>query len=125
MRKTKKEYNMRQTDKYYWAKRYATSEPEVVFFASNYFFYSGGSKTDYWTDDFYWVSDEPIPQPKIPLVLKDNHYYVIQPWGLCKMLGLHNQGRFDVIGGFWRESDVNVIAGPFTIEELVGFKPIN
>jgi hypothetical protein len=121
---------MRQTDKYYWAKRYATSQPEVVFFASNDFFYSAGYPDEANIYDFYWVSDEPIPQPKIPLVLKDNHYYVIQPPGLRQMLGLHNEGRFEVSAAFWREryisgyGDVNVIAGPFTIEELVEFKPI-
>ena len=116
---------MRKTNEHYWVKRYATTDPEVAFFASNLFFYSGGSSDRYRIDDFYWVSDEPIPQPKIPLVLKDNHYYVIKPHGLRQMIGLKKKGLFEVSDvAFWRESDVNVIAGPFTIEELVEFKPI-
>ncbi len=115
---------MRQTDKYYWAKHFQTSQPEVILYHNSCLIYrmdGGGSYTHL---NFYWISDEPIPQPKIPLVLKDNHYYVIQPWGLCKMLGLHNEGRFKAVSGFWSGSSVSVIAGPFTIEELVEFKPI-
>jgi hypothetical protein len=111
---------MRQTDKYYWAKRYATSEPEVVFFTG-------------WIHDFYWVSDEPIPQPKIPLVLKDNHYYVIEisgnimfPTVLGRWLGRWSCDYkcFVVDGGRYNEESVKVIAGPFTLDELVEFKPI-
>jgi len=115
---------MRQTDKFYWAKYTERSKPETVYLHADGSVYRTLFLEKVKISSFFYFSEEPIEEPKIPLVLKDNRYYVIQPPGLCKVLGLHNQGRFDVIGGFWRESDVNVIAGPFTIEELVEFKPI-
>jgi len=115
---------MRQTDKYYWAKHFQTSQPEVILYHDSCLIYRMDGGGSYTHKNFYWISDEPIEEPKIPLVLKDNHYYVIQPWGLRQMLGLHKKGCFEVSAAFWRESDVNVIAGPFTLDELVEFKPI-
>lgn len=118
---------MRQTDKYYWAKHFQTDPPEVILYHNSCLIYRMDGGGSYTHKNFYWISDEPIEEPKIPLVLKDNHYYVIQPWGLRQMLGLHKKGCFEVHEGmaaFWRESDVNVIAGPFTLDELVEFKPI-
>jgi hypothetical protein len=119
---------MRQTNKYYWAKRFPETKPEVVYLDSDGVVYRANMDTKFYVRYFYWVSEEPIEEPKIPLKLKDNHYYVIDIGNNYQEVGIYfeSTNNFQIIGsklGFGACA-VNVLGGPFTIEELVEFKPI-
>jgi predicted cation transporter len=120
---------MRQTDKYYWAKRFSKTKPEVVYLDSNSVVNRGNMAAKFYVGDFYWISEEPIEEPKISLKLKDNHYYVIDILGnimFPTVLGRWSSVYecFSVDGYTYGEATVKVVGGPFTVEELVQIKPI-
>lgn len=58
---------MRQTDKYYCAKRFENSKPEVVWMSNDSYIYRENYLPLFSIEDFYWMSEEPIDEPKIPL----------------------------------------------------------
>jgi hypothetical protein len=118
---------MRQTGKYYWAKKVANYIPEVVYINLYDLIYRSQYDGHYHYSDFYWISDEPIEEPKIPLKLKDDSYYVIEVPGVEKKIVSHWSGRYGSFfakGFGYNKDKVKVIAGPFTIDELANLKPI-
>jgi hypothetical protein len=121
---------MRQTGKYYWAICCEGDAPETVYLSYDGYFYRNSLLTRFNPRSFYWVSEEPIEEPKIPLKLKDNHYYVVEIEGAVashKVVGRWSSVYkcFSVDGYTYGEATVKVVGGPFTADELVKIKPIN
>jgi len=120
---------MRQTNKYYWAKYTERSKPETVYLAADGNVYRTQFMCGEKISSFFYFSEEPIEEPKIPLKLKDNHYYVV---GIELAVASHKVvGRwssvykcFSVDGYTYGEATVKVVGGPFTADELVQIKPI-
>jgi hypothetical protein len=120
---------MRQTDEYYWAKKFENSRPEVVWMNYDDSIFRSEYSNRCYASDFWWISDEPIQHPKIPLFLKDNHYYVVEIEGAVashKVVGRWSSVYkcFSVDGYTYGEATVKVVGGPFTADELVQIKPI-
>jgi hypothetical protein len=118
---------MRQTNKYYWAKYTERSKPETVYLHADGSVYRTQFMCGEKISSFFYFSEEPIEEPKIPLFL--NHYYVIEIVGAVashKVVGLWSSVYkcFSVDGYAYGEATVKVVGGPFTVEELVNIKPL-
>jgi hypothetical protein len=119
---------MRQHDAYYWATKSEKSKPEVVYINYDGSIFRSEYNGTHYVSDFWWISDEPIQHPKIPLFLRDNHYYVVEVDGATthqKVVGRWSKAYkcFDVNGYTYSEENVKVVGGPFSVEELVKIKP--
>ena len=77
----------------------------------------------FFLSNFEWISDTPIGVEKMPVKLVHQHYYVVKKVG--EFVAMWNEDFQKFVGQaqeHTRES-VQVVSGPFSIEQLIKLKP--
>lgn len=81
------------------------------------------------SDEFFWISEKKIMPEKMPPVTFEVGSWYLFTTGLEPMVGkchlLDGRHYIWVINGIgWYVDEIKILAGPFTLEELVNMKPL-
>ena len=129
---------MRQTNKFYWAKRFQGSTPEVVYINSEdgmvYRAYNNSQSYNncpFFQDSFHWISNEPLEEPKI--TFENLCYYVIEVNHVYRTVAKYcsETDIFEIMGSIQKykadskADSITVVSGPYSLAELTNNKRIN
>jgi hypothetical protein len=120
---------MRQTNKYYWVKRFDTCKrnKEVALLDDDGLFYRPGYSLGHNATAFSWISNEPVEEPKV--TFENLCYYVVDVNGVSRTLAKYysENNVFEIMGSLQhlKPDYVVVISGPYSLAELTNNKRIN
>jgi hypothetical protein len=117
---------------YYWAKRRNHNE-QIVEISNSGRVWITATEQYFCEADFEWISDTPIGVEKMPVNLLHDHYYVIQTPTKASLVarwdsnhGLFCSTKCLVGGGLidrYSTGCVEILSGPFSVEQLTKLKP--